>query len=89
MTEEVKDFLLPTAPDCEKISKVIEDISDTMVMIEAKRDYISEAKKALKEKYDIPAKQITLMIKLYHADNADSHFSEVQTSEEFYDKLFN
>lgn len=89
MTEEATDFLLPTVTDCEKISKVIEDISNTMVMIEAKREYITEAKKALKEKYDIPAKQVTLMIKLYHADNADTHFSDAQTSEEFYDRLFN
>ena len=90
MTKEAAAaFIVPSSTDCIKISKVIEDISDTMTLMEAKRDYINEAKKALKEKYDIPAPQISLMVKLYHSDKADDHFAETQTSEEFYDMLFN
>lgn len=89
MTETTNDFIIPTGPDCEKISKVIEDISDTMTMVEAKNDYIKEAKKALKEKYNVPAKQISLMIKLCHNSSADQYFAEAEDSEEFYDKLFN
>lgn len=89
MAETANDFIIPTGPDCEKIAKVIEDISDTMTIMEAKGDYIKEAKAVLKKKYNVPAKQITLMIKLCHNSSADKFFSDTEDSEVFYDKLFN
>ena len=85
---EDKQFALPNSGDCEKISKVIGDISDTMAKIEAMNEYIKEAKAGLKEKYELPPKQITLMIKLFHSDTAEDYFSDTQVAEEFYDKMF-
>lgn len=80
---------IPSNPaDAAKIAAVIEDISNAMTMVEAKRDYIKEAKKALKDDWDIPLDAIGTMIRLYHAQTSAEYFSKQEDLEALYDTLF-
>lgn len=89
MSEEVQLMYMPSNPeDIKKINQVIKDISDQMTMIEAKRDYIKEAKKAMKEEFELPVKTVNLMIKLFHEQNSDAYFEAQRELEELYDTLF-
>ena len=84
-----RTFDLPDDPkEQEKIAGVIKDISNAMPMIEAKRDYIKEAKKALKEDHELPSDAITLMVKLYHAQSNKEYFEKQEDMEALYDSLF-
>lgn len=81
--------IIPSSPsDREKIKAVITDINDCLVGIAAKKDYIKEAKAALKEKYELTPKSITLMIKLYNTDTATEHFAEQDELACLYEAIF-
>ena len=79
---------IPDSADAQKIAAVIKDIDDALMMIRAKQDYIKEAKKAMKEDYDLTPKSIALMIRLYHSQEANKHFEEQSELSELYDTLF-
>jgi len=81
--------IIPSSPeDKQKLSAVIVDISNAMTMIEAKRDYIKEAKKALKEDFELSAKQLTKIIKMYHEQSYQKEFEEVTDTFDMYVELF-
>lgn len=89
MTTEIGGYVnIPDKHDAETVSAVIKDIDNALMMIKSKQDYIKEAKKALKDGYDLTAGSITLMIKLYHKQGADKHFAEQEEMHELYDTLF-
>lgn len=79
---------VPDPSDCKKVAAVIKDIDNALMMIQAKKDYIKEAKKALKEDYELTPKSIQLMIQLYHKQSAEQHFEEQEELHELYNKLF-
>ena len=63
-------------------------MSDTKTKIEAMNDYIKEAKKALKEDYDMPTSVVNTLLKLYHAQKANSYFEEQSEIEALYESVF-
>ena len=80
---------IPSNPkDAERIAGVIKEISNSMTRIEGEREYIKEAKKSLKEDWDLPPKVINLMVKLYHQQNADEYFEEQDEISTLYSTLF-
>lgn len=79
---------IPDKSDAEKVSAIIKDIDNALLMIQSKQDYIKETKKALKDDYGLTPKSIQLMIKLYHKQNAESHFEEQDELHELYQTLF-
>lgn len=79
----------PDPNDEAKIAGVIKEISHAMEIIALKRGFISDAKKALKEDYELTPKSITNMIKLYHNQNADAYFEEQEELQELFDRVFN
>lgn len=90
MTNQAQHIIIPTNPaDVKSIAAVITDISDSMTLIEAKKDYIKEAKKALKEKHDLDLATISHMIQLYHKQNAEEHFEIQEDRHDLYNSLFN
>ena len=89
MANSNTQIYIPSNPaDAKKIADVIEDISNAMTMIEAKRDYIKEAKKELKEGWDIPLDVIGTMIKLYHAQSSKEYFDKQDDMQQLYNSLF-
>jgi len=90
LNTEIGNYVnMPDTEDSKKVAGVIKEIDNALVMIQAKKDYIKEAKKALKEDYDLTPKSIQLMIKLFHAQGAEKHFDEQRDFEDLYDCLFN
>ncbi len=88
MTTEIGGYVnIPDPDDAKRVAAVIKDI-DNSLMIKSKQDYIKEAKKSLKEDYDLTPGSIALMIKLYHKQGADKHFAEQEEMHELYTKLF-
>jgi hypothetical protein len=84
-----KTFDVPDDPkEAAEIAAVIKDISDNMTKIEAMQSYIKEAKKSLKEEYEIPVDAIGLMIKLYHKQARTEYFEKQDDLETLYDTLF-
>lgn len=79
---------IPDPDDSARVAAVIKDIDNSLMMIQAKKDYIKEAKKSLKDDYDLTPKSIQLMIQLYHKQAADSHFEEQDELHELYNALF-
>lgn len=87
--EETGIINVPTDPeDLRKIGAVIKDICDQKLKIDAMNDYIKEAKKALKEDWDLPASAIGRLIKLYYEQSADEYFESQRELENLYDSLF-
>jgi len=79
---------IPDKSDAEKVAGVIKEIDNALLMIQAKRDYIKEAKKALKEDFELTPKSIQTMIQLYHKQNAEDHFQEQDELHDLYHTLF-
>jgi len=89
MTTEIGDYVnIPDSDDAKAIADVIRDIDNSLMMIQSKQDYIKEAKKALKEAYELTPQSIALMIKLYHKQDAPKHFAQQEEMQSLYDKLF-
>lgn len=80
--------VIPDADDAKKVAAIIKDIDNALMMIQAKKDYIKETKKALKDDYGLTPKSIQTMIQLYHKQSADKYFKEQEELEDLYDKLF-
>lgn len=73
---------VPSNPDdLKKIKAVIKDISDSLTMIEDRRSYINDAKKALREDHEIDAKVLSMMIKIFHNQNLDEIIEQLDDCE--------
>ena len=76
---------IPSNPkDLENIALVVEDISKALTMIEDRRSYINDAKKELKEQYELDAKEVTALIRWYHKQNVQ----EIQDQINLYEAVF-
>lgn len=80
--------IIPNKQDAAKVAGVIKEIDNALMMIAAKKDYIKDAKKALKEEYEMTPKSIQTMIQLFHKGNATEHFTEQNELSDLYDELF-
>lgn len=86
---ETQTFAVPTDPkEREKIAAVFKDMSDQLIKCEAMKEYVKEAKKALKEEYEMPLAVINRLFRLYHEDNAKVYFEEQKDIEIAYEMLF-
>ena len=86
---DTQTFAIPSDPkEREKIAKVFKDMSNQLLKCESMKEYVKEAKKAIKEEYDIPLSVINRIFNLYHKDNAETYFEEQRETEAFYSILF-
>lgn len=86
--QDIKQFvIIPDPDDAKKVAGIIKEIDNAMMMIEAKRDFIKEAKKVLKE-YELTPKSIQTLISLYHKQNAEDHFQEQDEMHMLYERVF-
>jgi hypothetical protein len=82
-------FMIPSNPeDRKKIAEVMKDMSNQLLKCEAAKEYVKEAKKSLKEEYDIPLGVINKVFKIFHDMNAAEYFGQQKDIEEFYEVLF-
>lgn len=87
--EQGGGFAIPSDPKSrEAIAKVFKDMSHQLTKCEGIKDYVKDAKKAIKEEYEIPMSVINRLFNLYHKDNAQSYFDEQRDTETLYEVLF-
>lgn len=67
-------------PDREKLFKVIQECSNSMVRIEGEQDYIREAIADTAKNMQLPKKLVARLVKVYHKQNFDE---EVAVHEQF------
>lgn len=88
MSDQV--IITPSSPeDRKKIKGVVKAMSDAMTRIEGERDYIKEAKKALKEDFNLPMKEITTMLNDYHKQAFESRVQRFEEYTDFYESVMN
>lgn len=90
MSAKQVQVVVPSSPeDRKKIKKVMQEVSDIKTMIEANRDTIKEAIKALSEEYELPVKFLNKMAKTYHAQTYDKEVSEHDDFQALYEQVLN
>ena len=67
-------------PDKEKLFKIIQECSNSMVRIEGEQDYIREAIADTAKNMQLPKKLVARLVKVYHKQNYDE---EVAVHEQF------
>jgi hypothetical protein len=67
-------------PDKEKLFKIIQECSNSMVRIDGEKDYIREAIAETAKNMQLPKKLVARLIKVYHKQNYDE---EVAVHEQF------
>lgn len=83
-----QDLMELTEEERNSIRKVIEDIVDQKIKIDAMRSYINDAKSALAEEYNLSKKDINQMITLCYNDNAAEHFEHQDDLHHAFNTLF-
>lgn len=82
-------FFVPSDPkEREKMAAAFQDMSNQLIKSEAIKDYVKEAKKAMKEEYEVPLAVINTLFKIFHSQNAVKYFEEQEAIEDFYDTVF-
>lgn len=82
--------VVPSNPeDRKKIAGVVKAISDAMTRAEGEKDYIKEAKKALKSNFGLASKDINRMVVDYHKNKFDERVAELDSYATLYMNIFN
>jgi hypothetical protein len=85
MSNTPEPVIVPTNPaDLAKIKAAIQEVSNVMTMIEAKRDFIGDEVKNISETYDIPTKYVRKMVKVFHKQTFHREMEEMSDFESLY-----
>lgn len=81
-------IIIPSNPeDRVKIRKSMEEISNVMTMIEAKREFIKEEIKALSEKYELPTRFLNKMASAFHRQTFKKEIDDMEDFERLYTEV--
>lgn len=78
MTQTVQQISSPA--DRQKIKKVMDEISGSMLRVDAEKEYQREAIKELSDEFKLSKRTLTKMARVYHKQN---YSQEVASHEEF------
>jgi hypothetical protein len=83
-----KTFVIPQDPEArKKIMTTIREISGSFTRVEAERDYVKEAIKALAEEHQLPKKYLSKFAKDYHKSATNEAREQMSEYEELLDAL--
>ena len=74
-------------PDKEKLFKVIQECSNSMVRIEGEQDYIREAIADTAKNMQLPKKLVARLVKVYHKQNYDEEVAVHEQFETLYESV--
>lgn len=81
--------IIPSTPeDRKKIAGVVKAISDAMTRSEAEKEYIKEAKDALKKEFMLSSKDINKMVIDFHKHKFNERVQEIESYSELYEAIF-
>lgn len=73
--------------DKKAIMKIVRDCSDSLIRIEAEREFIKEAIIGLNDKYEVDKKHIRKVINIYYKQNLSEVKHENSEVEDLYESL--
>jgi hypothetical protein len=80
-------LVISSSEDRRKIKAVFDEISNSMVRIEAERDYIKEAISELSKNHELPKKILNRMARIYHKQNFIESVAENDDLETLYENV--
>lgn len=74
-------------PDKEKLFKIIQECSNSMVRIEGEQNYIREAIADTAKNMQLPKKLVARLVKVYHKQNYDEEVAVHEQFETLYESV--
>ena len=75
--------------DRKKIRDALQEASNSMTRISAERDLIKEIAKEISDNYQLPKKQVSKMIRVYHKQNFTEEQAAASEFETLYEEVCN
>ena len=76
-----------SAPDREKLFKVVQECSNSMLRMEAEKDFIREAVADTAKSMQLPKKMVAKLVKVYHKQNFDEEVAVHEQFETLYESV--
>jgi len=76
-----------SAPDREKLFKIVQECSNSMTRIDGEKDYIREAITETAKQMQLPKKMVAKLVKVYHKQNFDEEVAVHEQFETLYESV--
>lgn len=76
-----------SAPDREKLFKVVQECSNSMLRAEAEKDFQREAIADTSKAMQLPKKMVAKLVKVYHKQNFDEEVAVHEQFETLYESV--
>lgn len=76
-----------SAPDREKLFKIVQECSNSLTRIDGEQDYIREAIAETAKQMQLPKKMVAKLVKVYHKQNFDEEVAVHEQFETLYESV--
>lgn len=76
-----------SAPDREKLFKIVQDCSNSMTRMDAEKDFVREAIADTAKNMQLPKKMVARLVKVYHKQNFDEEVAVHEQFETLYESV--
>ena len=76
-----------SAPDREKLYKIVKDCSDSMTRMDAEKDFVRESITETSKQMQLPKKMVARLVKVYHKQNFDEEVAIHEQFETLYESV--
>ena len=76
-----------SAPDREKLFKIVQECSNSLTRIDGEQDYIREAITETAKQMQLPKKMVARLVKVYHKQNFDEEVAVHEQFETLYESV--
>ena len=76
-----------SAPDREKLFKIVRDCSDSMTRMDGEKDFVRESIAETAKTMQLPKKMVAKLVKVYHKQNFDEEVAVQEQFETLYESV--
>ena len=76
-----------SAPDREKLFKIVQECSNSMTRMDAEKDFVREAIADTAKNMQLPKKMVAKLVKVYHKQNFDEEVAVQEQFETLYESV--
>ena len=76
-----------SAPDREKLFKIVQECSNSMTRMDAEKDFVREAITDTAKNMQLPKKMVARLVKVYHKQNFDEEVAVHEQFETLYESV--
>ena len=76
-----------SAPDREKLFKIVQECSNSMTRMDAEKDFVREAIADTAKNMQLPKKMVAKLVKVYHKQNFDEEVAVHEQFETLYESV--